>query len=235
MKRLFKLFTLALVLFSLALVTGCSKKDQFESINSPATEQDLETLISVQEKLDKANAEKAEGEELDLIIGLYNTSTDTLYIGMEHVLPEGEYLVVTGQRSVLPSMVKKGANFSGWYTTPEFKSGTKVTSTVNQTILYAKYMTFAEAGIVAVVCMAIVFGMLALIAGIIYLFKFIAPKDDAKPVVNQTKPQVQAARPALKLEDITDEDMMAAALVATIDYHEETKEDVRVVSIKQIG
>ena len=132
-------------------------------------------------------------------------------------------------------MVKKGANFSGWYTTPEFKSGTKVTSTVNQTILYAKYMTFAEAGIVAVVCMAIVFGMLALIAGIIYLFKFIAPKDDAKPVVNQTKPQVQAARPALKLEDITDEDMMAAALVATIDYHEETKEDVRVVSIKQIG
>jgi Na+-transporting methylmalonyl-CoA/oxaloacetate decarboxylase gamma subunit len=96
-------------------------------------------------------------------------------------------------------------------------------------------MTFAEAGIVAVVCMAIVFGMLALIAGIISLFKFVSPKEQAKPVVKQQAPQVQAARPALKLEDIKDEDMMAAALVATIDYHEETKEDVRVVSIKQIG
>ena len=30
-------------------------------------------------------------------------------------------------------------------------------------------------------------------------------------------------------EDIKDEDMMVAALVATIDYHNETKEDVRVV------
>ena len=39
---------------------------------------------------------------------------------------------------------------------------------------------------------------------------------------------------AISLADIKDEEMMAAALVATIDYHEETKEDVRVVSIKEI-
>ena len=36
------------------------------------------------------------------------------------------------------------------------------------------------------------------------------------------------------MEDIKDDDMMAAALVATIDYHEETGENVRVVSIKEI-
>ena len=29
-------------------------------------------------------------------------------------------------------------------------------------------------------------------------------------------------------------DMMVSCLVATIDYHEETKKDVRVVSVKQI-
>mgnify|MGYP003291215999 CR=1 FL=1 len=36
------------------------------------------------------------------------------------------------------------------------------------------------------------------------------------------------------IKDIKDEEMMAAALVATIDYHNETKKDVRVVSIKEI-
>jgi hypothetical protein len=55
-------------------------------------------------------------------------------------------------------------------------------------------------------------------------------EEVAAPVVSTPQP-----RPSLKLEDIKDDDMMAAALVATIDYYEETKQDVRVVSIKQIG
>ena len=216
MKKLIKLFTLAIALFSLALLTGCAKEDQFTTVKNPSTSQ----------------------EEIESVIGYYDKTNDILYIANTpdaDALTDGDYYVVTGNPSELPSMIKKGGNFSGWYTTPEFKSGTKVTSSVDQTVLYAKYMTFTEAGIVAVVCMAIVFGMLALIAGIISLFKFTAHKEEAKPVVKQQAPQVQAARPALKLEDIKDEDMMAAALVATIDYHEETKEDVRVVSIKQIG
>lgn len=101
-------------------------------------------------------------------------------------------------------------------------------------VLEAKMMSFAEAGLVAVVCIAIVFGMLALISGVLYLFKFITPKKvvETKQPVND-KPVVET-RKAIKLEDIQDEDMMAAALVATIDYHEETGEDVRVVSIKEV-
>ena len=43
-----------------------------------------------------------------------------------------------------------------------------------------------------------------------------------------------APKPQIKLEDITDEDMMAAVLVATIDYHEETQQDVKVVSVREI-
>ncbi len=46
---------------------------------------------------------------------------------------------------------------------------------------------------------------------------------------------VQETRVPLKLEDIKDDDMMVAALVATIDYASDGKTDVRLVSIKQIG
>lgn len=227
MKKLFKLFTLAIVLFSVALLTGCAKDDQFTTIQNPI--KDAQVIAKIEADLIKDGSK-------DVVIGLYDKTNDVLYLGTSVLsLPDGDYFVVTGNPVELPSMDKKGGNFSGWYTTKDFQSGTKVTSSENQLVLYAKYMTFAEAGIVAVVCMAIVFGMLALIAGIISLFKFVSPKEEAKPVVKQQAPQVQAARPALKLEDIKDEDMMAAALVATIDYHEETKEDVRVVSIKQIG
>ena len=43
-------------------------------------------------------------------------------------------------------------------------------------------------------------------------------------------------RQQIKLEDIKDEDMMVAALIATAEFVEETKEkDARLVSIKQIG
>ena len=62
------------------------------------------------------------------------------------------------------------------------------------------------------------------------LLKFVAPKE--KPVQQQAS--ATKAEKALTMEDIKDDDMMAAALVATIDYHEETGENVRVVSIKEI-
>lgn len=230
MKKIYRLFMLVIAISFAVLLTGCSKKEQFTTIKNPIT--DVKTINTVLQSL--KDDEKTKDH---IILGFYDKNTDTLHrVDLSNILlPEGDYYVVTGRPEELPSMEKKGANFSGWYTTADFKSGTKVTSVGENLQLYAKYMTFAEAGIVAVVCMAIVFGMLALIAGIISLFKFIAPKEEAKPVVKPTAPQVQAARPALKLEDIKDEDMMAAALVATIDYHEETKEDVRVVSIKQIG
>ena len=35
MKKLFKLFTLAIVLLSTALLTGCTKEDQFTTIKNP--------------------------------------------------------------------------------------------------------------------------------------------------------------------------------------------------------
>lgn len=39
----------------------------------------------------------------------------------------------------------------------------------------------------------------------------------------------------ISIDDIKDDDVMAAVLVATIDFAEETKTDVRLVSIKEIN
>jgi Na+-transporting methylmalonyl-CoA/oxaloacetate decarboxylase gamma subunit len=57
----------------------------------------------------------------------------------------------------------------------------------------------------------------------------------------QTKPKSEAiaASPvasskAFRVEDFKDEDMMVAALVASIDYQEQAKTNVRVVSIKEV-
>ena len=104
-------------------------------------------------------------------------------------------------------------------------------------IILSEYvdMTFVEACLVALECIAIVFGMLALLWAVVAAFKFVVPK--AKTEVKENKPVAVQSVPqkAFTAADIKDEDMMVAALIASIDYQEETKENVRVVSVKQIG
>jgi len=60
-------------------------------------------------------------------------------------------------------------------------------------------------------------------------------KKKNKEVVNATVNQVQEPKKPFTIADIKDEDMMVAALVATIDFANEKKTDVRLVSIKQIS
>lgn len=83
----------------------------------------------------------------------------------------------------------------------------------------------------SLIAIIIVFAILALIILCVNLLKLIKTNDketEESIVVPEQKKQ-------LTIEDITDEDMMVAALIATIDYANETKKDVRLVSIKQIG
>ena len=97
-------------------------------------------------------------------------------------------------------------------------------------------MNFGEGAIFSVVAMLLVFAVLTILVFSIMLLAKCKLEDKAKKK-EEAKAEVQAA-PAKKLtiEDITDEDMMVACLVATADYIEETKEkDARVVSVKQIG
>ena len=71
-------------------------------------------------------------------------------------------------------------------------------------------------------------------------YEYVDNEEPIVPITPATEKPVQQqasatkAEKALTMEDIKDDDMMAAALVATIDYHEETGENVRVVSIKEI-
>ena len=96
-------------------------------------------------------------------------------------------------------------------------------------------VSFIDSLSITAICVLIVFSMLILLALVVAAFQLFNKKAPVQEVVEDVAP-VQYTQPSsLKLEDIKDEDMMVAALVATIDYHEETKEDVRVVSIKQIG
>ena len=55
-----------------------------------------------------------------------------------------------------------------------------------------------------------------------------------KPLETKKENQQTSVKKTVKNTEIKDEDMMVAALIATIDYTNETKKDVRLVSIKQI-
>ena len=87
----------------------------------------------------------------------------------------------------------------------------------------------------SLVAIAIVFVVLALLVLIVSLMSKInfesKKKEEAPAVVASAHVQKK-----FTMDDIKDEDMMVAALVATADFIEETKKtDVRVVSVKQIG
>lgn len=233
MKKVVKLFSLIAVLLLAFTFTGCAKeKEQYD------TRELLVDTIVLGEIV----------EDGYTFVGYYvqDEKVGTLYLPGA-VAPKGTYEIVTVKNEKIadgvysyPNMVQDGLTFAGWYATANYQNGTRVAASstnVADHILYARYITIADAGLVALVCIIIVFSMLALLWAIVAMFKYVAPKEDTKPAAVKAAPAPVAVAPrkAITMEDIKDEDMMAAALVATIDYHNETGEDVRVVSIKQIG
>lgn len=233
MKRLVKIFSIIAMLFVALTFPGCSS----QSVDYVEKEIETDNYPLLIETVDEGYT----------FVGLYqqNEQEGILYLPGSFV-PKGTYEVIVVENSKVtdgaysyPNMYVDGYTFAGWYKTADYENGTRVastTTTVENNILYARYITLGEAGFVAIVCIIIVFGMLALLWGIVALFKFIAPKEETKVAAPQAAPQVVVAhQKAFTIEDIKDEDMMAAALVATIDYHNQTGENVRVVSVKQIG
>ena len=86
--------------------------------------------------------------------------------------------------------------------------------------------------LVAITIVFLVLALLVLIVSLMAKINFESKKKEevAAPVAVAT-PQKK-----FSMDDIKDEDMLVAALVATADFVEETKKtDARVVSIKQIG
>lgn len=96
--------------------------------------------------------------------------------------------------------------------------------------MFDENITLIDALTITLICMLTVFIVLYLITMIIGLFKFIQIKQVNKDEIKSEIPTEKS----LQIEDIKDEDMMVAAIVATIDYSNDTKKDIRLKSIKQI-
>lgn len=96
-------------------------------------------------------------------------------------------------------------------------------------------ITFGEACLFALFSILVVFVILILITLIIALMAKlkITDKKEVKQVAKPVEQPV-VTRKTTKLEDIKDDDMMAAVLVATIDYANEIKEDVHLVSVREL-
>ena len=90
-----------------------------------------------------------------------------------------------------------------------------------------------QGGVIALTSIALVFLMLSLIILITWLvFLIIATvSKKAKPPV---VPVTAAPAPAINASELSD-DAITAALVASIDYRNEIKKDIKVVSIKEIN
>lgn len=256
MKRFTKLLSLFVVcILGLFALTSCNKNEEelvydvlaegTLIIESTTTEGktinhlyvgSLQGIFEGQEDL--TNEEKN-------FLGLFDDNTNKLYL-KGAIVPKGSYQVIY-RTTEMPKVENKGIfgdYFAGWYLTEDLRNAEgelkdrvislSVADQDDDHILHAYYITFFDAILVTIICITIVFLMLVVIMGLVMLLKFVAPKE-AKKAVEAPKPVVKAEpKKQLKIEDIKDEDMMVAALVATIDYHDETNEDVRVVSIKEI-
>ena len=151
-----------------------------------------------------------------------------------------------------PRVNKSGTNFSGWYKTEEFENGTRVAEFGSATgVLYARYITFGEAAIVTVVCVIIVFSMLALLLGITKLLKYFKQKEQVETKeqpVQKVEPKMTTPIVEMDGDEMTrilwkyikDELLLPFIDLKTeyydlgLEYRNETKKDVRVVSVKEI-
>jgi len=89
---------------------------------------------------------------------------------------------------------------------------------------------FSDAFIMSIIAIAIVFVILELIVLTINLTSYLTSKfpksDESQNAVYDT-----VKEESFSMENIKDDDMMAAALVATIEYHNEIKKDVNLSEV----
>lgn len=103
--------------------------------------------------------------------------------------------------------------------------------------LYPEIIDFSDSLVISLISILFVFIILFVIVLIISAMQRLFFSKKTREVVKDSsdvvsKPARRDNKPNVVIKD---EDMMVAALIATIDYANETKKDVRLVSIKQIG
>lgn len=90
---------------------------------------------------------------------------------------------------------------------------------------------FVTGGIVAVVSILMVFLILVLI---IFLTELVAKSMGNDEEKEETVVETKVVTPSVEHLDLNDEDATVAALVASIDYRNKTKKNIRVVSIREV-
>ena len=92
---------------------------------------------------------------------------------------------------------------------------------------------FGNGAIVCLVAILIVFSVLLVIIGITAGVSSLLTKFVKEEKVDRTTTANNSTNNSVAI-NIDDEDMMAAILVATIDYRNEVKEDVKVINVREV-
>lgn len=91
------------------------------------------------------------------------------------------------------------------------------------------YNTFSDGLEISLFSILVVFLLLGIVSLSISLLKYLVIESKVStPVIEEEM------KKSISLSDIKDEDMMVAALVASIDYYNEFEQSVRIISIKEI-
>lgn len=94
--------------------------------------------------------------------------------------------------------------------------------------------SFGNGAIVALLCIVMVFLILALIIFITWVVNIVIQKCVKTPAKKEeATAAIPAAQTAVK-PDLNDEDAMIATLVASVDLRNETHKNVKVISVKEI-
>ncbi len=97
-------------------------------------------------------------------------------------------------------------------------------------------MSIGDGAILSLVSILMVFAILLIIIGITSLvFKIVRMFEEREKEKNAVVTNEKVSfTPVTKSVEIVDDDMMAAVLVATIDYQSEIKKDVRLISVREV-
>ncbi len=97
-------------------------------------------------------------------------------------------------------------------------------------------MSIGDGAILSLVSILMVFAILLIIIGITSLvFKIVRMFEEREKEKNAVVTDEKvSSTPVTKSVEIVDDDMMAAVLVATIDYQSEIKKDVRLISVREV-
>ena len=222
-----KIFYVFIVLLSVLLLTSCKSIDTKELNNKTFEMAKLENRVEGKELIGLLLLKKSD-VKTDVSGTIYELYQES-FVGL---LPDGEYELIyieENSERIYPSIKAKGYYFAGTYVNKDGEF-TRINDISNDDIVYVRYISFTDAALMSLICIFIVFMILIVVCLIVSLFKFKKTKQPTEEVKEAVKEQKQRIR----IEDITDPDMQIAAVVASIDYYNEIKKDVRIVSIKEI-